>query len=89
MCGSFQDGVERSGELSGSVSDQEWEGVMFAESHREVTGGLGSPWAGRVGSDSGEMHPSCVVFDHEKDMESFQERSVGACEVGGDDCFGL
>jgi hypothetical protein len=61
----FEDCVEGAGELSGSVSDQESERVVFAESHREVAGGLGSPGAGRVGSDPGEMNPSCGVFDDE------------------------
>ncbi len=62
---------------------------MLADAHHEVSCGLGCPGAGGVGSDPGEVDPSCVVFDDEQDMEPFQEGSVDAGEVGGDDGSGL
>ncbi len=63
--------------------------MMLAQSHQEVSCSLGRPRPGWVGRDSGQVHPSCVVFDDEQDMEAFQEGGVDAGEVGGDYCFGL
>lgn len=40
--------VERAGELSGAVVDQEPEPVAFADTHEELAGCLGGPRAGRV-----------------------------------------
>jgi len=75
--------------LAGAVADQELEPAVFAESHRQVAGGLGGPGPGGVGGDPGEMYPSGGVFDDEQDVEPAQERGVDTSEVGRDDRFRL
>ena len=55
-CGSGEDSVEGSGELSGTIANQEPEPVMVAEAARQVSGGLGGPRAGWVGGDPLKVH---------------------------------
>jgi hypothetical protein len=88
--GAGEDGVERRGEVSGAVADQEPESMCVGESHQQVANRLGGPRTGRVGGDSGEVDPSRGDFDDEEDVESAEACSVDAREVGRDDpgCLG-
>jgi hypothetical protein len=53
----FEDRVERRGELSGSVSDEEPElGEAIAEIHQQVADLLGGPSASRVRSRAQQVH---------------------------------
>jgi hypothetical protein len=52
-----QDDVERSGELSGTVTDEEPEGATaVVEVHQQVAGLLGGPCAGRVAGHAEDVH---------------------------------
>ena len=42
--------------MSGTVTDQKFERVMFTELHHQVAGGLGGPRAGWVGGDPLKVH---------------------------------
>lgn len=87
--GPGEDGVEGAGELSCSVSDQEPKRMTVAESHAEAPGDLGRPRARWIRCNPEKVDASGGVFDDEQHMEPFEEHSVDAGEVGGDDCFGL
>src|SRR5438552_14561304 len=52
-----QDRVERCGELTGAVPDQEPEaGSAIVEVHQQVADLLGGPWPVRVRGDAGDVH---------------------------------
>src|SRR5215216_561737 len=78
--------VEGSGELAVSVVDQEPDGrgIVF-EGGEEVTGLLGDPGTGGVGSDAGEMHTPVVKLDEEQHVQPLQEYGVHGEEVAGED----
>ena len=63
-----EDVVEGPGVLASAVMDDEPDRLLVC--HREVARGLGGPWAGRVGSDAGEVHAAGVKLDEEQDMEA-------------------
>ncbi len=86
---SAEHGVERAGELPCSVTNEEPESVVVGESHEELARGLGGPWSGRVGGDSGQGHSAGRDFNDQQDVESAEQRGVDTGEVGGDDCVGL
>ncbi len=87
--GTSEDGVERCGELTGAVADQEPERVIVGEPHQQIAGGLGGPRAGWVGGDPGEVHLSGGDLDDEENMKSPEQRGVDAREVGRDNRLGL
>jgi len=88
-CGSGEDCVERSAELSGTIANQKPEPVMVAEAARQVSGGLGGPGAGWVGGDPRKVHLPGADLDDEQNMESAKQRGVDAGEVGRENGFRL
>ena len=59
--------IERPGELGVPVPDQEPDhGATVTQVQEELAGLLGHPWAGRVGGDTGQVHPSAAEFDDEQ-----------------------
>ena len=69
--GAGEHSVERGGELTVPVADQEPEPVRsLSEVHQQVAGLLGDPVAGGVGGDPGEVHAAGVVLDHDEDVEA-------------------
>jgi hypothetical protein len=73
----FEDGVEGAGVLAVAVFDQVFDrdvGVM--EIHDQVSGGLGGPFRGGVGSDAEDADAAAGVFDDGEDVVSHSvERS--------------
>ena len=67
--GSGEDSVEGSGELSGTIANQEPEPVMVAEAARQVSGGLGGPGAGWVGVDPRKVRLPGADLDDEQNVE--------------------
>jgi len=68
--------VERAGEPSCTVSDQEPEPVIIREAHKEVACCLGGPRTRRVGRDPCEVHPTRVHLNDEQDVEPAQEGGI-------------
>jgi len=73
--------------LACSVADHEPDGLVAV--HEQVSGGLGGPWPGGVGRDSGKVHASGVDLDEEQYVETAQGGGVDAEEVGRDQGVGL
>jgi hypothetical protein len=88
--GAGEHGVEGGGELAVAIADQEPEPAdAVVEVHEQVTGLLGDPGPGGVGSDPGEVHAPAVVLDHDEDVEAAEEGGVDVCEVDREDRVGL
>jgi hypothetical protein len=89
--GRGEHGVERGGELSVAVADQVSEPVPgFLQIGGEVAGELGGPLAGRVSGDAEQVHPSCLVFDDERDVQALErERAVDMKEISGQEGGGV
>jgi hypothetical protein len=88
--GAGEDGVERGGELTVPVADQEPELIgAVAEVHEQVAGLLGDPGSCGVGGDAGEVRAAAVVFDHDEDVEAAQQDGVDVGEVDREDPVGL
>ena len=72
------------------VADQEPEPVAaIAEVHQQVSGLLGDPGAGGMGSDPRNVRAAAVVFDDDEDIEPAQEHSIDMGEVNREDRMGL
>ena len=88
--GAGEDGVERGGELTVPVADQEPDLIgAVAEFHEQVAGLLGDPGSCGVGGYPGEVHAAAVVFDHDEDVEAAQQDGVDVGEVDREDPVGL
>src|SRR4030088_3147533 len=86
-----QDGVERCGELAGSVADEEPKyGGAIIEVHQEVTGLLGGPCSGRMAGCAEDMDVAVADFEDEEDVDPFQgDGAVDVEEVHGQHGRGL
>lgn len=74
--------VERRGELSIAVTDEEAEATTgIFETSREVAGDLGDPGIVRVGGDAEEVDNSSLDLDHEQDLVATQKHGVDREEV--------
>ena len=88
--GAYEDGVERGGELTVPVADQELQPAgAITEVHQQVAGLLGDPGAGGVGGDPRDVCTATVVLDHDEDVEAAQEHGVDVGEVDREDRMGL
>ncbi len=77
-------GIEGGGERGVPVEDQEAKrGDPLAEVHQQVTGGLGSPGRGRVGSHAEQVYSARGHFHGQKDVKSAQRDGVEGEEIGG------
>ena len=85
------DGVERGGELSGAVADEEPEGGgTVVEVHQQVSGLLGGPGPGRVAGHAEDVHVAVADLQGEEHVDPFQgERAVDVEEVHGQHGRGL
>lgn len=59
----------------------------IAEVHDQIASRLHGPGAGRVSGHTGQMHPTCVVFDHDQRVDALQEQRVDVQEVQGKDAL--
>ena len=85
-----KDLVERIDELAGSVADEcTCVGEAFGVVDEQVPGGLGGPWSGGVGGDSGVDHLASVDLDEEQDVVAAQECVIDGEEVAGDRGLGV
>jgi DNA-binding CsgD family transcriptional regulator len=86
-----EDGVECGGELRVPVADQVSEAASgFLEIGGEVAGEPGGPLAGRVPYDPEQVHPSCLVFDGERDAQAGErDRAAGVEEICGEQRAGV
>ena len=85
--GSGEDSVEGSGELSGTIANQEPEPVMVAEAARQVSGGLGGPGASWVGGDPRKVRLPGADLDDEQNVEPAEQGGVDTSEAGSQDGF--
>jgi len=86
-----EDGVERSGELAGSVPDEELERLRaFTEVEEEVTGLLGGPRPVRVGGDAEDVHVPGLDLQGEEHVDPAEGHGVDVEEVDreGGRCLG-
>jgi hypothetical protein len=80
-----QDGIERRGELTSAVADEEPEpGGMVAEVHQEVAGLLGGPRSSSVTGRPEDVHVAAVDFQGEEDVDPFE----GDCAVDVEEVHG-
>jgi hypothetical protein len=86
-----QDGVERCGELTGAVAEEEPErGGALAEVHQEVAGLLGRPRAVRMGGHAEDVHVAAADFQGEEDVDPLERHgAVHVEEVHGQHGGGL
>src|ERR1700716_2207478 len=86
-----QDGVERCGELAGSVADEEPKfGGAIIEVHQEVTGLLGGPCSGRMAGCAEDVYVAVADVKDEEDVDPFQgDGAVDVEEVHGQHGRGL
>ena len=88
-----QDRVERCGELTGAVPDQEPEaGGAIVEVHQQVADLLGGPWPVRVRGDAEDVHvPGADLHDEQAVQPLEGDRAVHVEEVGGEHrgCLGV
>jgi hypothetical protein len=62
---------------------------LFVGVHQQIPGRLGSPRAGRMRGDAGQVDPSVVKFDHEQDVQAGQSDGLDGEEVAGEGSGGL
>jgi hypothetical protein len=86
-----QDGLERGGELAGSVADEEAEGSgAFVEVHQQVAGLLAGPGSGRMACCREDVHLAAADFEGEEDVDPVERhRAVDVEEVHGQHGRGL
>jgi hypothetical protein len=89
--GPGQDGVERAGELAGSVAHEESEDRgAVVEVHQQVAGLLGGPGSGRVAGGPEDVHVAAADLEGEEHIDPFQgDRAVDVEEVHGQHGRGL
>jgi hypothetical protein len=81
-----EDGVERGGELAGSVADEEPEGGdTIVEVHQQVAGLLGGPGSSRVAGRPEDVHVPAADFQGEEDVNPF-ERHPGLPKIMSTRC---
>jgi hypothetical protein len=81
--GAGQDGIERRGELAGTVADEEPErGGAVVEVHQQVAGLLCSPRSVWMRGQAEDVHVATADFHGEEHVEPFQgDRAVDVEEV--------
>jgi putative transposase len=84
-------GVERGGELGIPVPDQVGEpGSGFFQFAGKVAGELSGPLVRRVPGDAKYVHPPCLDFDDERDVQAAEcERAVDMEEIGSEQGGGV
>jgi hypothetical protein len=83
----FEDGIGAGGVLGVSVPDQKPDRVL--EIHKQVTGLLGHPRAGRVLGEAEKVDPPGGVLDADEHVDPLQQDGVDVREIDGEDASGL
>jgi hypothetical protein len=68
-----------------AVADQELDVLeLLAEGEGEVAGLLHGPLAGRMCSDTAQVHPAGAMLDEHQDIQAFEQHGVDVQEVHGE-----